>query len=244
MNQEVDKNLFRFAGRELAGGGDRTPLEEFIGKLEAWDVVKSNFGDGLHNIVFKFSDVEVIRVREGSGPYPFDHAEVAVKHSGSERSGFGLLVSSMDKSLGTGKQQSDLDLYVGHEWHFHSERFNWGKIPGSTVADDNGDTWGNIWLASLNVASAGANAFVQAPEAPVVEELMSDESEEDLTAEGLLFKLLDGKTQSEWIPEVVQNSVIQQDISLFGSVMNNQWLASQVAAGKVTKDDQDRYHVS
>lgn len=237
MNQEVDKNLFRFAGRELAGGGDRTPLEEFIGKMTDWDVVKSNFGDGVHNIVMRFSDIEVIKVRDGSGPYPFDHAEIAIKHSGSERSGFGMLISSMDKSLGTGKQQSDLDNYVGQEWHFRTERFNWGKIPGSTVADDNGDTWGNVWFAELNIASAAANAFVETPVAEV------EVADEDLTAEELLFKLLDGKTQSEWIPEVVQNKVIQSDIPLFGSVMNNQWLAGQIAQGTVTKDDQDRYHV-
>ena len=237
MNQEVDKNLFRFAGRELAGGGDRTPLTEFIGTLNEWDVRPSPFGDGSHQIVLKFSGVQVISVREGSGPYPFDSAEVAIKHSGSERSGFGILVSSMDKALKIDKVQSDMDNYLTHEWHFKTERFNWGKIPGSTVADENGDTWGDVWTAS---ASGSANAFVEAPTA--VAEAPAP-VEENLTAEEIAFSLLDGKTQSEWIPDVVSNSTIQQDMSLFQSIMSNQWLASKIASGEVTRDDQDRHHV-
>ena len=234
MNQEGDKNLFRFAGRELAGGGDRTPLTEFTGKLTSWDVAKSQFDATIHNIVFKFEGVQVISVQEGSGPYPFDHAEISIKHSGSERSGFGMLVSSMDKALGATKQQSDLDKYVGQEWHFRTERFNWGRIPGSTVADENGDTWGNIWIAEL--AGVTASTFVEAPvKEPVITEA--------LTPEEKALALLDGKTQSEWIPEVVQDTEIQQDMALFQSIMSNQWLASKIASGAVTQDDQDRFHV-
>ena len=240
MNQEVDKNLFRFAGRELAGSSDRTPLTEFIGTIDGWDVKKSNFGDGTHNIVLSFSNVEALQVRDGS-PYPFSTAEVSIKHSGSERSGFGMLVASMDKAINAQRNQSDLDNYVGKTWHFRTDRFNWGKIPNSTVADENGDTWGDIWQAELATSNTTTSTFVEVPEAPVAEKATVDTS--NMSAEDIALDLLDGRTQADWTPLCVQNETIQQS-PMFSQFMDNTWIAGKLASGVITRDDQGVFHVA
>ena len=239
MNQEVDKNLFRFAGRELAGSSDRTPLTEFIGTLTSWDVKKSNYGDGTHQIVLSFDNIEALQVRDGS-PYPFSTAEIAVKHSGSERSGFGMLIATMDKAVQAKKNQSDMDNYVGKVWHFHIDRFNWGKIPNSTVADENGDRWCDIWQAELSTSNTATRVFVEVPVAPVV---ATPVTAVPTSAEEIALSLLDGRTQADWTPVMVTDSTIQQS-PLFTSLMDNSWLAGKIASGEVTKDDQDVFHVT
>jgi len=239
VNQDqasINKEVLRYSGRNLVSGGDKSPLLHFKGRGLSWDVEPSPYqGDDSRFVVLKFDRVQVLRLEENSQPYPYDTAELRIKHSGSLRSQFGIFMASFNKACGLVQSESDLDMFAGQDWELEAYPYNWGKIPNSTVADANGDTWSNVWKATkvAGVAPSNSPAPVQAPVTNAVQ------------GETLAFQLLHGKNKSEFIPLVVNNEELKKDAPLFSSIVGDQWLASKIASGEVVlQEDQTHTVVS
>ena len=125
--EQVNKDLFRYAGRSLEAGGDKLPLTEFLGTCSEWDASKSPFpNDDSIFLVFKFEKVTVVKLRQDSQPYPYDTAELRIKHSTAQRSGFGFLQASINRALGVTDDVSDLEMMVGKAWHMKAEPLQLG----------------------------------------------------------------------------------------------------------------------
>jgi hypothetical protein len=228
----INKEVLRYSGRQLSAGGDKSPLIEFIARGVDWDVVPSHFNPNDMMMVFKSDQVQVIRLREGAPAYLFDTAEISVKHSGSEKSGFGFLQASLNKALGLTKETSDLEFFKNKMWHWTAVPYNWGKIPNSSVADANGDTWGDIW--QLTAALDGQAPFVTstAPVAtiPTTSEVSSNTPLQEV------YSLINGRSQVEWMPQIVASDLVRRDNDLFVGIMSNIWLPAQIASGNITQN--------
>lgn len=259
QQQAVNKDLVRYAGRFLKQGGDKSPLLEFIGTITSWDVENSPFtndnGKTDSLVVWQFDRIQIIRLRDDSGPYPHDTAEIKIKYSEAMRSGFGLFQSSVNEALGLPSNESDLDKMIGQTFHLESYRYNWGKIPGSTSVDNNGDTFGDVWkVISMNDNGAGPVVAatvapiappVQAPlpaTAPVVQPAPAPQvaapvaSTLAVISDTEVLALLNGKDKASFVKEVVASEPIRTS-TLFVDLMNDAWLARQIANGVVTKDE-------
>ena len=236
---KVNKDLMRYAGRQLKEGGDKSPLLDFIGRGVDWDAEPSPFGDGAVFVVFKFDKVEVKRLRPDAGPHPQDTAELKLKHSEAKRSGFGFFQASMNRALGIQDAESDLDKFKGETWYVHSEPYNWGKMrlregqARPSAMDDEGNVWSDVYYISKANGQSTATVVETQPTAPVAEQ----------DSESIALGILNGKTMSEAIPELVTHTAIQADATLMNSIIERRWLPTLEAAGKVVKDANEVYTV-
>jgi len=229
----TNKELMRYAGRNLQSSNAQLPFTEWVGTITGWDIDnREDFNKKLVPfIVFSFNKLQIITMRPDASPYVLESCDFAIKHSDAERSGFGFVQTSINNALGLSKEDSDLFLVEGKEWHVTSHLFNWGKIPGSTKMDENGDTWGEVFTFALAgatpVAANNVSAPVAAnPTAPVG----------NLTGEQIALQLLHGKTLAQWLPAIMSQETIKADVALSGSITNQTWLASMTAAGTITVD--------
>ena len=227
---QVNKDLVRYSGRTLQSGGDKSPLLEFKGHATTWDVRPSNFEGQAVNIILAFDRVEVLQLRNDGEPYPYDVAELTVKHSSAMRSGFGFFIASVNKSLGVPTDESDLDLFTGKNWHMKTEKFNWGKIPNSQSPDANGDTWGDIWIGELVGSTVLPNPLPQIVEA--------------MTASERALGILNGKNKADFLTSALVHPDIRGDSSMISSIVNDSWLAGQIANGVVTANADGTYTVN
>jgi hypothetical protein len=232
--QAINKEVLRYSGRNLTSSGDKSPLKHFKGHGIDWDVEASPFqNDQSRFVVLKFDRVQVIRLDEGSQPYPYDTAEIRIKHSGTLRSQFGIFMGYFNAACGLQQTESDLDKFVGADWEMEAYPNNWGKIPNSSVADANGDTWSDVWRISL---TNGTNPVITP--APVTATVPTQAS-----GETLAFQLLHGKNKSDFIPLVVNNDVLKADAPLFSSIVGDQWIASKIASGEILLNTDQTYTV-
>lgn len=242
----INKELFRYSGRNMSAGGsvEKSPLQEFYGTVIAWDVEPSTF-DATDTMVYvDFDKVQPIRVRDGEGPYVLPTARLTFKYSDRDRSNFGIFVGSMNKALNVEKAQSDLDLLIGKVLHMKAQPYNWGKIKNSTVADENGDTWGEIWEVNIPPASASPPAAVAAPAQPPTQPPVAVQAVPVAGSdpgEATALALLHGKDKSAWLQLALTNEIIKADANLFTTIISDVWLAGQIAAGKVTENP-DKTH--
>ena len=247
MPEQVNKDIIRFAGRNLITTAEKSPLKRFIGTLSEWDIKldsnQNNQGNNNTLVVFNFSNVEVLELQPNAEAYIQDTAEIQLKYSHRERSGFGFFLSSLNQALGISSEDSNLDLMKARNWLIYSERYNWGKIPGSTTADENGDTWGDIWKVeqapekAVVVAAPATPATI--PPAVVTPPVAAPPVTQ--TAMDVVLGILDGKTLAEATPDIVTNVTVQADATVMGQVMDGTLITSLMASGKLTVDDGGRY---
>ena len=233
QKDQINKDIYRYSGRSLTSGGDKSPLVKFIGTGRDWDVKPSRFEGQSPNIIFSFEKLEVI---ETESEWPGNTAELEIKHSGAQRSIYGFLVGDQCKALNVKQSEHSLDLFIGKTWLLRREKYNWGKIPNSQTADENGDTWGDIWRCELYQGGTTATAdttVITPKDVATVSEVLGSQPTTAKTAEELSLELLNGKTKADWIALVVQNEVIRSDATMLPAIMNDNWLAGLIASGKV-----------
>ena len=145
QQDEINRDIFRYEDRSMVPGGERIPVQRFVGTCTGWDVRQSQFPNQPPNVVLFFDKCEIIETEE---EWPSDKVELAIKHSKSERSVYGFLAMSLYELAGASKAEDrNMDLFEGLEAELYKERFNWGRIPNATNADENGNVWGDIWKA-------------------------------------------------------------------------------------------------
>jgi len=260
---QINKEIVRFAGRTLTSGGQRIPLLEFTGTLQDWNVEQNQFRPEDADVVFNFVQVRVLRLRTDAGPYPYDTADLRIKFSQSERSGYGLAISSMDRSLGVPKDESNLDAYLGKVWHMNTIDFDWGP-PSSTMENPNlaadGHVHSLVWQGAVvrtgngaaqpnmiptpapapvsQPAPAPVQAQVEVPQpapAPVAPAAPATAPKSSLHQ---VYDLAHGSTRDELYRNVVNNEAIRADSTLLLSILQDTWLSGEIASGRITQDDQ------
>ena len=255
--QEVNREMLNFPGRHMLSG-DRSPLLEFTGVLTGWsheNSVNSFRGTPEVKILYYFENVQVLRQREDYPAHVLDTAEVPFKWSTAKRSIYGFMLDSMATALGLPFHEISVDGHlVGKHWHFKTEQYNWGRIPNATNADENGDVWGEIWKAELLTAPAAAVAAqIAAPVAaapvvaqPVVQPVAQPVAAVPVaapTALDVAKNLLNGRSKSEFLPVVLANPVIQQDLPLYAQMSGQMdlWLNQMVGSGEFQMDANEKY---
>lgn len=63
-----------------------------------------------------------------------------------------------------------------------------------------------------------------------------------VTPEDQALKLLHGKDRDSWVREVMNDQLVQSDANLFSAILNNQWLANMIGAGRVTQNQDGTYN--
>ena len=228
----INKAVIQYSGRNLTTGGEKSPLKHFKGRGTSWGVERSPFpGDESRYVTFSFDRVEVLRLEEGAQPYPYDTAEIKVKHSGSLRSQFGILMASFNEACGLPQDESDLGKFPGESWEWDAYPFNWGRFNNATE-----DVVSDVWKVKKVVASA-TTASATASEAS------NSAVESGLTGEALAFSLLHGRNKADFVPDVVNNAVLKNDAPLFSSILGDQWLATKIQSGEVILNEDQTHTV-
>ena len=236
QQEQINKDLYRYSGRQLSSGGDKTPLVRFIGTGHSWDVQPSRFPDQAPNIIFSFEKVEVL---ETESEWPGNTADLEIKHSGANRSIYGFIVGDMCKALEIMQADHSLDLFIGKVWDFRREKYNWGKIKNSQTADTDGNTWGDIWRCVLHTGAAPISGPPTEPTPTGPTPVTGQESPADVA-----LNLLNGSNKADWISKVIQVESIRSDTNLLPNIMNESWLAGLLSSGKVTLGTDGIYTVN
>ena len=92
------------------GGG--SPLEEFVGSLNAWSVEPSTFGGTNCNF-----DFVALQVWKSDQPFPYAEARVSLKMSDSDNSAWGKFGHSIATAMGVDIDYLDIDGLKGHVLH-------------------------------------------------------------------------------------------------------------------------------
>lgn len=233
----VNKVMFQFSGRNLSGSGEKCPVIDFIANGLDWDVKPSPWGRKDENfIVFKFDKLQVLQIRPDAPAYPYDIVELQIKHSQALRSGFGFVTASINKALSRETGDSDIDDFKSQMWRVTMSMYNWGTIDGKP------DQMGEIWNFSLANVAGGAAAPVNSPAptptpavvAPETVQPSEGVSTSTQSPEARALELLHGKTNAQFIPEVVVDTKVREDGNLFTSIIQMTWLAEKIADGTVT----------
>jgi hypothetical protein len=254
----INRDIIRFAGRTLQSGAARLPFTEFVGVFYDIDVENNNYDSSKTDVVFRFRNIRVIRVRDGAGPYPYDIADLKIKFSGSERSPFGFLVSSMDREQNIIKSESDLNRHVGLTWRLYAEDYDWGppSAEGMQTAPD-GHVHSEIWKANLLQGNEAQATVATTPVIPVASPVVpaaapvaapTPVSAITVTAPASsiqeAYRLINNQVKSTFYQEAMNNPAIRADGMLISAILTDTWLAGEMAAGRITLDTNGVHHVA
>ena len=211
----------KLSTKGLRGSGPRTPLRHFKGMLKAYDVVEVTYGqgDGARTgaqVQLDFVDVEVI---ESTEPYDFPVGQIALPHSESETSRWGVFSLSANKFIPASVSGGDtMGWMVGKMIEMHY--MGGGKVY-------NRDQGGVIEVEAWQVVGIDGGGTATVAVDPLT----------------LTLSLLDGKTLQQFQMEAMKNQAVRE--SQYGQeILNASFIPNQTAAGRVSVDDNNIYHVS
>lgn len=197
------------------GGFTRTPLREFLGVFDGYDLPLSR--DGRQQIIPRFSDVKVIDSIE---PYDFLTAtlppmNVAVTRDGSFnlKSLFGIWGQSIKKLL---HEDQGLEDTIGLRHHLK-------MTPGHLIfnRDQGREVERDAWEV---IAIEGVGEAIE-------------------DAATVALQLLDGKTEQEWNSIVLKDKIVQSSDELKSSILKRSFIPESIKQAKITKDKTGRYHL-
>ena len=227
--QEVPKPSFK----GLTKGG-RTILKEFKGKLLGCPG-KTEFNNV--NYYFQFVELQVMAT-DGDQPYLFPNAEIKVKYSNREESGWGHLGDSIAHATGVkSREEIDFDKLLGktHHWiRVDDVAYGKDKDGKPAVGKDGKPMVGTDWKA------ISIEGFIASATVPGVGGVAAP----SLTPQMAALALLDGKSSIDFWKAALTNETIKKDPGLASSILDNTFVESLKAVGKVTVDGAGIHHVT
>lgn len=224
--QDVPKPSFK----GLTKGG-RTILKHFRGTLIGCP------GKTEYNNVqyyFQFVNLQVLAT-DGDQPYLFPNAEIKVKYSNREESSWGHLGDSVTLAMGLkSREEIDFDKLVGkiQEWT-RVDDVPYGKDKDGKPMM--GTDWKVNFIEGYTPVPGGAATPGVAGGANIAPILSPVQ---------VALSLLDGKTAIDFWKAALTNDTIKKDAALGSSILDNTFVESLKAAGKVTVDAAGIHHVA
>ena len=199
----------RADGLEIAG----TPLRKFWGKLAE---ITPRADRDRTMVDLNYMDVEVLELIPGA-VYPHPIAQLNIRYTKRERSGWGKLIQSAEK-IGYDDLKALLDKRILMEAHM--EQYGTNQETNEVIQ-------GLVWeVREVEGGSAGVGAAVAAgPVAPME----------------VALDLVHGRTQAEFAEAALQNTVLRTPENQKG-IFDNSLLSGLVASGQVELEG-DRYYV-
>jgi len=200
--------------RGLVEGFRQTPLQEFKGIFESFSSeLNTNFTPPGTNVHLNFKDLEVIRSTE---PYNFPIAQITLPLNKSKSSQWGILGISAAKFMA---EDEDIGSLQGKRVHMTQISHDmWNRREGKEVPRD---CWEIIGVEGIESASGAAKG----------------------SASQRALELLDGKTEAAWNQAAFQDPVIKADGGLITNLLSKAFIPTMIAAGKITKDENEVYHL-
>jgi hypothetical protein len=225
-NQEIPKPSFKGLGK-----GSQTILQHFKGTFVG-SPGKSEFN--AIQYYFQFVNLQVFKT-DGDQPYLFPNAEIRVKYSSRENSGWGHLGDSVAMAMGVATRDDvDFDKLMGKnmEW----QRVD--NVPYGKGKDGNpmlGTDWKCLWIE-------GFTPKVQAPAGTVG--AVTPVASQTLSPQVIAIQLLDGKTALDFWKAALTNDTIKKDPVLASQILDNTFVDTLKNAGKVLVDANGIHHVA
>mgnify|MGYP001595296442 CR=1 FL=1 len=223
---EVPKPSFK----GLKSGGEwRTPLKKFRGRLKSITPKAEKFGTMVH---FGSTEVQVIL---SDTPYLYPIADISIKYSEQENSGWGKLGDSYAKAMGCSRDEVDLGKAVGklQTWE-RKDNYLFGTRSSEVTDPNTGEKStvkeemkGTVWEVS------DIEGMVSSLIPGAVPKSLLD----------TVIGLMDGRNQNAWWRAALTNEDVKKDAKLQDSIMNNTLLEGLKAAGTVMEDENGILHI-
>jgi len=211
--------------------GERTPLKEFIGRMVGYTVEPSDFGGT--NIVIRYDNLQVM---QADAPYPYAHGEIQAKYSDRTNSAWGRLGRSFATALGTDIEQMDIDHLVNQWWHMtrlDNQEFGKNRQTGAVLL-------GTVWTAALYQQMGGQSRVTSTPTPPAA----ATPPIGAISAEAKALSLLHRKTLPDFFSAALADDEIHKDAGLVAAIVNRQFVAANIQAGKVVENPDGTYTVT
>lgn len=210
MTEELRRRT-RFTN--LPGGGQfDTAADEFIGTV---DSMTEEYVEQFDRDRFKITTVDNEILRHHG---PVNPASITLEFMvGGQGSKFSVFANSLVKVI---PELADVDPEKEDQWSYvigQRLHFNRVEVP---LRQRNKETnqWHDVATPCWQVIAA-----VQATPKPTVSS----------SPEAVALALLDGKTEDEWVGEAVRDPIVKKDINLVRKIIEKQFVAEALAAGKI-----------
>lgn len=241
MTMDSNELLGKLKTRGFETGFQRTPLREFIGRLDSiTSAMVERFQPPRLEVLYNFSELEVIQSTE---PYQFPIAQISLMHSNRDKSVMGYFGASVDRVVNAefyDKDGKPVDPPAGQlvkgQGYLIGKVLHMKLTPGHPIWDKESglEKPRECWELTEIVGEASPTK-AQAGTAPA--------SGGVITPVQRALQILDGKTLQQFNNEVFKDSVCKADADLVGSIINNQFIPPLESTGMVTKDADGVFHV-
>jgi hypothetical protein len=228
MVEQLRKSLSVHNLRKGGGQGPRTPLRDFEGVSDGYDIEQDTRYEGRVRVKMKFSSVKVL---ESSEPYDFPVAVIEIparmmttNEAGEEvnpntaTSRWGIFSLSLE----TLNPNLDLDTLDGH-----TLRMKW--TPDHMLYD--GRQQKEVPQEAWEVVSIDGSSQAGAASVP------------SKSPEEVALEILNGKNIQQFGQAATMNQVVKSDANLISNILNNTWVEAMEAQGKATKNSDGTYKV-
>ncbi len=239
-----DQILAQLQVRGFEEGFVSTPLRDFWGTLTSitGEMRQGNAGP-FAVALYNFDNIEVNP--EGSTePYNSPIGQLEVPVSTRTKSKMGYLGKSIDGVINAGLPLDAPPAQVKNQGYIIGRFIRMKMVSGRMIPskDDATNTWvdkSNSCWELLEVRGEGAPAAAPAPAVGVVQA----PAPPGVDANQQALSLLEGKTAQLWHQAVFVDPVVKANTAVIQTIISGQFLSGLEAAGKVTKDENDVYHV-
>lgn len=238
-----------------AGFQPRTPLREFIGRLDnIGGEMVDRFTPPRAQALYNFSEVEVITSTE---PYPFPIAQIGIFISVREQSAMGVFGASVDKVINADipddappEEVKGQDYLIGKVLHM---KMTGGHMmwDGATRKEVPRECWelvsveGEAEVEEVPVKAVDGYTVFPPYSRPLEKPATKGKAKvavKDATARAL--ELLDGKTENQFYQVVFSDPVVKLDnTGLRDKIIARGFIAPLEAAEVIEKDDDGVYHI-
>ena len=248
--------------------GFGTPVSEFVGTFNHWQVNQTNFGAQVQ------MDFVSCQVLASDSPYPRAEVTLEIKYSDSENSGWGVFGMAMARAMGVDINALNLDALRGIVFHMYRYNKDYG-INQQT----NQQMTGRVWNAVAMIPAGGAfdqitggprEAEFIAPPAPVVAQpavatttptAPAPVAQQPVAAPVVAtapvvpaapiatdpteraLEILDGKNAADFFSNALPDEIIRAAPLVSQAIMNMTFVEGMIAAGRVTLDADGIHHV-
>ena len=240
----VEQVLAQLKTRGFETGGFRSPLRWFRGKLDTITgsmVKRGRMTESRLEVLYNFSELEVF---ESTEPYPFPIAQINVMYSTRDKSGMGVLGTSIDKVINAGLDENAPQEKAKNQDFLMGKVQEWRVTPGHMMwdvekqAETPRECWETTYVEGIGgTPHSGVATATVSPTATPTTPLPK------ISPAQQAINLLEGRTQQEWNQIVFTDPVVRLDPQLPTAIINNTFIPPLLEAGIITKDENGRFHV-